>query len=94
MFCTNSFAHRHPFASMFVYALYMNGIYKVNSADMFPCHIITGPATRGHRLKLDKRVTVKAGPVQISLDTELLIMELFARGRSNCKLSELSQRKA
>ena len=34
---------------------YMNGIYKVNSADILPCHRTTGPATRRHSLKLEKR---------------------------------------
>jgi len=33
----------------------MNGIYKVNSADILPHHRTAGPATRGHSLKLEKR---------------------------------------
>ena len=33
----------------------MNGIYKVNSADILPRHKFAGPATREHSLKLEKR---------------------------------------
>ena len=49
---------------------YMNGIYKVNSADILPRHKFAWPATREHSLKLEKR-TVKVGSVQISSDTRL-----------------------
>ena len=34
---------------------YMNGIYKVNSADILPHHRTPGPATHGHSLKFEKR---------------------------------------
>jgi len=34
---------------------YMNGIYKVNSADILPRHSTVGPATPGHSLKLENR---------------------------------------
>ena len=34
---------------------YMNGIYKVNNADILPRHRIAEPATRGNSLKLEKR---------------------------------------
>jgi len=71
----------------------MNGIYKVNSADILPCHRTTGPATRGHSLKLEKRDCKSRIRANLFGYRVVKIMELFAWGHSNCQLSELSQRK-
>jgi len=73
---------------------YLNGIYKVNSADILPRHRSVEPATRGHSLKLEKcdyKSRIRANFFGYRVCVQCV--ELFARGHCNCQLGELSQRK-